>query len=341
MTSNNFLLCCVVRQTTQWMNQQLVDFYSHLNEAVITTNDFEEGTKFRKREKVQQFAYCGLNPMYRHYLSFDLDEQGAAFKFEDTNLPAPTIITINPANKHCHYLYHLKTPVAYHKNSRSKPQQYFEAIQDAVTTRLKADTAYSHTITKNPLHERWQVITNRTSYDLGDFLEYVDINKLNLDKSLMEKMDCRGRNDLLFHTLRLWGYRSVHKFITEESWRQEAQNKAQEINNGFSDPLPFKEIINTANATSKWIWKNRHTLGGREKILVFTNESAHERMSKGAEYTNALRTKNAIQTIQKAVNELLASGLNITQKTVQIKCGLNIKTVRKYWSNINKQALNH
>ena len=37
------------------MNEILHDFYNHLNEAVITTNDFEDGTKFRKR------AYCGLN----------------------------------------------------------------------------------------------------------------------------------------------------------------------------------------------------------------------------------------------------------------------------------------
>jgi len=318
------------------MNQQLEDFYSHLNEAVITTNDFEEGTKFRKREKVKQFAYCGLNPKYRHYLSFDLDEQGSAFKFEDVNLPTPTIITINPINKHCHYLYHLKTAVAYHDNSRSKPQQYFEAVQDAMTNQLGADKAFSHTITKNPLHTKWQVITNNASYDLGDFLEYIDISKPILDKGLIEKMGCRGRNDLLFHTLRLWGYRSVHKFISEQSWRQEARNKAQEINISFSDPLPYKEVLDTANATSKWIWKNRHNLGGREKVLSFTNETPQERMSKGAEYTNALRSKKAIQTIQQAVNSLSASGLSITQKCAQIKCGLNIKTVRKYWSQINK-----
>ena len=43
------------------MNQQLANFYDHLNTAVITTNDFQEGTLFRKREKVSQFAYCGLN----------------------------------------------------------------------------------------------------------------------------------------------------------------------------------------------------------------------------------------------------------------------------------------
>lgn len=320
------------------MNQQLEDFYSHLNKAVITTNDFDEGTKFRKREKVQQFAYCGLNPKYRQYLSFDLDEQGSAFKFENVNLPPPTIITINPVNKHCHYLYHLNTPVAFHENSRSKPQQYFEAVQDAMTHRLKADTAYSHTITKNPLHKRWQVITNKASYDLGDFLEYVEINKLNVDKTIIDKLECGGRNDLLFHTLRLWGYRAVHKFTNEENWRQEAQNKAQEININFSNPLPYKEVLHTANTTSKWIWRNRDQLGGREKILNFTNESAHERMSKGAEYTNGIRTKKAIQAIQEAVYILLATGINVTQKSVQIKCGLNIKTIRKYWQQVNTQA---
>ena len=50
------------------MNTQLDDFYNHLNEAVITTNDFNEGTKFRKREKVAQYSYCGLNQKYRRYL---------------------------------------------------------------------------------------------------------------------------------------------------------------------------------------------------------------------------------------------------------------------------------
>ena len=45
------------------MNQQLQDFYTHLNKAVITTNDFAEGTRDRKREKVAEFAYCELNDL--------------------------------------------------------------------------------------------------------------------------------------------------------------------------------------------------------------------------------------------------------------------------------------
>lgn len=323
------------------MNLELTDFYKHLNEAVVTTDDFEEGTKFRKREKVSQFAYCGLNPMYRHYLSFDLDDSGSAFRYEAVGLPPPTIITINRKNAHCHYLYKLKTPVAYHANSRAKPQQFFEAIQDAMTKCLKADTAFTHTLTKNPLHPRWEVITNPASYHLSDFLEYIDLPKHSAIKPLPDDMNVRGRNDQLFHTLRLWGYHAVQSYISEESWLQEAQSQATAINDSFTCPLPCKEVHDTAKASAKWIWKNRHNFSIRQKVLSFTNESAHERMSKGADYTNAIRTKKTIQAIQDTVNEMLASGHTITPMSVQIRSGLNIKTIRKYLPKINLQPVKH
>jgi hypothetical protein len=169
------------------MNQQLEDFYNHLNRSVVTTNDFAEGTKFRKRGKVDQFAYCGLNPVYRAYLSFDLDSPASAFRFEDVNLPAPTIITVNRTNGHSHMLYRLNTPVAYHRNSRSAPQDYFEAIQSAMESRLSADTAFNHTLTKNPLHPAWEVITFPTSYDLTDFAEWIELPKRRIAHSLPGK----------------------------------------------------------------------------------------------------------------------------------------------------------
>jgi hypothetical protein len=277
------------------MNRQLNDFYAHLNESVVTTNDFEEGTKFRKREKVDQFAYCGLNPMYRHYLSFDLDIPGSAFRYEDMALPPPTIITINPVNAHCHYLYQLKTPVAYHGNSRPKPQRMFEGIQDAMTKCLKADTAFAHALTKNPLHPKWKVITNPAIYDLGDFLEYDGLRQTQAIGQLPDEVieTILGRNDQLFHTLRFWGYRAVHHFQDETGWHEEMQSKAAEINASFSCPLPCKEARDTAKASAKWIWKNRHTLSGRDRVLKFTTETAHERMSEGARYTNATRSAKA------------------------------------------------
>jgi len=314
------------------MNQQLENFYSHLNEAVITTNDFEEGTKFRKRSKVDQFAYCGLNPVYRKYLSFDLDEAGSAFRYEEVNLPAPTIITINPQNAHCHYLYELRTAVAYHENSRHKPQEYFEATQNAMTSCFKADTAFTHTLTKNPLNSRWQVITNPVKYDLVDFQEYIDLPSKWLTKSLCNTSMIRGRNDHLFHTLRLWGYRQVHSYINEQSWINEAINKALEINVNFLVPLPYKAVRDTAKGTAGWIWKHRHELRSRPKVMSFTDESAHERMSKGADYTNAIRKQKALDCLKNAVLKLTEKQIYPSPLLVQAESGLNIKTVRKYWS---------
>lgn len=317
------------------MNPILQDFYTHLNEAVVTTNDFEEGTKFRKREKVRDFAYCGLNPMYRHYLSFDLDKPASAFRYEAVGLPPPTIVTINPVNTHCHYLYQLKTPVAYHEGSRSSPQDFFEGIQDAMTQTLGADPAFTHQLTKNPLHERWRVITTPAQYDLSVLGEYLPAKSLSIPVGKVEEQAIRGRNDQLFHTLRFWAYQAVHRFSTPEGWQQGIQAKAAEINAAFAKPLPAKEVHDSAKACGRWVWKHRHSLGHKSKVLSFTNESAHERMSQGAHYTNALRSQKAIHALQQAAAGLRSSGRLVTPLALQEASGLNIKTVRKYLGQID------
>jgi hypothetical protein len=314
------------------MNQQLEDFYNHLNEAVVTTNDFTKGTKFRKREKVDQFAYCGLNPVYRAYLSFDVDQPASAFRFEDVDLPAPTIITVNRENGHCHMLYRLNTPVAYHKNSRSAPQDYFEAIQLAMESRLSADTAFNHTITKNPLHPAWEVITFPTSYDLADFTEWVDLPRWSAVHSLPEHIQIQGRNDELFHTLRMWAYGAVRRHDNMDAWYRSALAQAENINGHFSRPLPFSEIKATARSVAKWHWKNRNSADSRRHVLTFTNENALARMRSGAEYTNSLRREKSLAKLRLAAQQLIpVYGRELSPRLLVEHTGMNIKTVRKYY----------
>lgn len=314
------------------MNQQLEDFYNHLNEAVVTTNDFTEGTKFRKRWKVEQFAYCGLNPVYRAYLSFDLDSPASAFQFEDVNLPAPTIITVNRRNGHCHMLYRLNTPVAYHKNSRSAPQDYFEAIQSAMEFRLSADPAFNHTLTKNPLHPAWEVITFPTSYDLSDFAEWIDLPRWKTAQSLPAHIQIEGRNDELFHTLRLWAYSAVRQHGDQDAWHQSVLARAEEINSHFVRPLPLSEIKATAKSVARWHWKNRHSADSRRHVLSFTDETATERMSSGADYTNAVRRQKSLDSLIAAANELYpVYGNELSRRLLTEHTGMNIKTVNKYF----------
>jgi hypothetical protein len=316
------------------MNQQLEDFYNHLNEAVVTTNDFADGTKFRKREKVDQFAYCGLNPVYRAYLSFDLDEPASAFRFEEVNLPTPTIVTVNRKNGHSHMLYRLNTPVAYHKNSRSAPQDYFEAIQLAMESRLSADTAFNHTITKNPLHQAWEVITFPTSYDLSDFTEWIDLPRWSAKHSLPDHIQIQGRNDELFHTLRMWAYGAVRQHDDMDAWYRSALAQAEDINGHFDRPLPFFEIKATARSVAKWHWKNRNSTDSRRHVLTFTNETARARMRSGAEYTNLLRREKSLAKLRLAAQQLSpVYGRELSPRLLAEHTGMNIKTVRKYYLN--------
>lgn len=314
------------------MNQQLEEFYSHLNEAVVTTNDFAEGTKFRKREKVDQFAYCGLNPVYRAYLSFDIDKPASAFRFEDVNLPAPTIITVNRKNGHCHMLYRLNTPVAYHENSRSAPQDYFEAIQSEMESRLSADTAFNHTLTKNPLHPAWEVITFPTRYDLTDFTEWIELPKRSTTKRLPDDVAFRGRNDELFHTLRFWAYGAVHAHVNAEAWHREVLAKAIEIDETFDVSLPYSEVKATAKSVASGTWKKRHGLHNRQRVLTFADEPAVERMRCGAEYTNAVRRQKSLETLIAAATHLHPTyGNELSPRLLMEHTGMNIKTVRKYY----------
>jgi hypothetical protein len=313
------------------MNQQLQDFYNHLNTAVLTTNDFADGTRYRKREKVAQFAYCGLNPMYRSYLSLDLDFPGAAHRFEELHVPVPTIVTTNRANGHCHYLYRLVTPVAYHDKARSQPQEYFEALQDEMTRRLGADAAFTHTLTKNPLHDRWIVETFPAEYHLSDFAEYFELPPRKTAVRLRGDGTSRGRNHELFNTLRFWAYGAVHSHTSEETWLTTVQHQATAINACFARPLPFKEVRDTAKTTGLWAWKHRHELHVCPKVLSFTDETATERMQAGAEYTNQKRRQKAQDFIRAAVEELLPLyGNELGTRLLATHTGQNIKTVRKY-----------
>lgn len=313
------------------MNQQLQDFYSHLNDSVITTNDFAKGTRFRKREKVAQFAYCGLNRVYRSYLSFDLDYPGAGRKFEELHIPTPSIVTTNRANGHCHYLYRLITPVAFHQGGRSKPQNFFKAIEQEMTLKLKADPAFTHTLTKNPLHERWIVESFSGRYHLSDFTEYFDLPSRKITPALLETCSVRGRNDELFHTLRYWAYKAVQAATSEDALFQSALQQATLINATFSKPLDLAEIKHTAKATSRWVWKHRHELNTRPKVLHFTTENATERMQAGATFTNEKRRGKSLTIVRDACAELLPIyGAELTPRILAVHTHLNIKTIRKY-----------
>lgn len=130
----------------------LNSFIEALPEKVRSTDDFEYGTRFRKKENALKFRYVEANQFYKKHIILDIDEPGSAYWWEERNLPPPTIVIVNPKNAHCHYLYELNVPVYYTENAKRAPQKFYENTDIALTNALDADLAYVGKFVKNPLH---------------------------------------------------------------------------------------------------------------------------------------------------------------------------------------------
>ena len=184
-------------------------------------------------------------------LAFDIDHDDPMI-YTDFNLPAPTIITLNKNNGRSHLLYYLKAPVNTHSDIA---KNYLADIYDAVTNTLQADTNYSTYNTKNFLNtDLYRVYGSLETRELGDFREFL---KIQPKKEKRPAISYFSRNCELFDTVRFYAYRVKRDFTSYESFFEHIHRKAQETNIGlFTNPLPYKEVRDTAKSISKWTWGN-------------------------------------------------------------------------------------
>lgn len=311
------------------------NFIDALPEKVRSTDWFDEGTKFRKKENALKHRYVELHQLYKKFIALDIDEPASAYRWEEQSLPPPSYVVINPVNTHCHYLYELKTPVYYTEEARRAPQRFYEATDIALTNLLGADTAFVGRLVKNPLHPSWRTICHQVSYDLEDFAEYgLDLRNDKRKKQLRDSG--AGRNTTLFDTLRYWAYQEVKKQGSFELFQQVLDQEALSINRFFLDNLngllPVKEVLSTAKSVGKWTWKHRHSIGNQKNrgVLELPDEMPiKERQSQGAAYTNVVRTEGVDEKIKQAIHMCKQRGLIVTPGNLE-KCGLAGSTYRKH-----------
>ena len=311
-------------------------FIEALPEKVRSTDDFHEhGTRFRKKSNALKCRYVEINQFYKKHIVLDIDKPGSAYWWDEKNIPPPTIITINPKNAHCHYLYELKTPVYYTEGARRAPQKYFENTDSALTNALSADLNYVGKFTKNPLHPSWRVIKHNATYDLEDFAEYIDLQKHKKKQKLESSIE--GRNSTLFDNLRFWAYQEVKQHGSYTTFQDAVDKQAQSINMMFVDYLkgilPAKEVLSTARSVGAWTWKHRFSIGNGTKnrgILNLPDEmSLAEKQSKGAEYSHIVRTEKIDDKIKQAIHQCKSHGLNLTSGNLE-KYGLSRSTFSKH-----------
>ena len=283
-----------------------------------------------------------LNQLYKKYIVLDLDIPGSAFLWDDLGLPPPTIVTVNPINAHCHYLYELVTPVIYTPAGRAAPQRYYEAIERALTEKLKADTAYIGKFTKSPFYPGHKVICHNRRYELDDFKEW-GIQPAAVKHSRKKHPDAdKGRNCRLFHDLRLWAYDEVKKHHCPEAFQRAIEAQAFVFNILLtSDPqgtLQSSEVMHTVRSVSKWTWKRRFDLRCRKTVLNLpTDLDLCQKQAAGARHAHECRNSKSLQCILGIAQQLKTQGKPITQQAVALATKKSLSTIKRYWSKVDQQ----
>lgn len=311
------------------------EFIESLPPKVRCTNDFEEGLAFRKKERALQHKYIALNQSYKKYIAVDIDKPGASHLWDEKGLPAPTIITINPKNAHCHCLWELKTPVIYTEKGRLKPQKWFEAIEASITQIIGGDLAYGGLVTKTPNHPAWHSEFYNASYDLEDFKEYFDI--LPSRKIAIQPHE-KGRNNTLFTTVYSYGRKIAPKLNSEEKLIDELVSYGQSVNEAFLDifgsVLPYKEALNTSRSAARRAWRMRHAKFDNKNRGILADQitddmSLTERRKLGAQYSHVVRTEKIDEKIKAAIHKCQQRGLSLTSGNLG-KFGLSMSTYYKH-----------
>jgi hypothetical protein len=195
---------------------------------------------------------------------FDVDRRGAAYAWDDADLPPPTWTAINRENGHAHIAWGWQVPVKVEGDGAStKALRYLAAIEGCISERLGADSGYRGVTTKNPLHPQWVVDHpgRLLLYELDDLAEWLPELPAYRPPRRTQEQAGLGRNVMLFDELRKWACRAIRDYWGSgprgwDEWLACCESRAGTVNAGFSMALHWSEVRHTAKSVARWTWKH-------------------------------------------------------------------------------------
>lgn len=308
------------------MTSQLELFEDHLPFTPYCTDEKIAGLQIQQKAKAILKKYIQHNQPTKHrWLVYDCDYSGVLEHIASQFLPVPNIIVTNPASGHSHLFYGLKTPVCTSDNGRKKPLHLLSKIDFVLCQALQADQRYAGLISQNPLKvDHWQVQQiNQNSWDLGDFLEYLELPEKLPRRS---KVVGFGRNVTLFENARLYAYKQVIAFrlaSTQEKFFDSVLSNCQSINQSFPVPLGFSEVKATAKSIARWTWKH---YTGRVEDEVFSKIQARRGKLGGLKSGVSRVSKNEEKRLK--ARQMSLEGM--TQTAIAKLLGVNQRTIGRW-----------
>ena len=293
-------------------------------------------TNIRPKRTAIDKKYIQVNqPSIDYYLVFDLDYEYSALAWSEMNLPAPTWVSKNPVNGHCHIVYALSAGVCTSSMARRAPLKYLAAIQSAYTEKLKADRSYARLLTKNPLHDAWQTTWwTDEKYTLDYLADFVDLTGHPLRGKESHGL---GRNCELFENVAHWAYKEVRQYWSPEynsKWQNAVVSYTEALNAQFIVPLPYSEVKSISKSIANFVirhfspekFRESQAIKGRKGGLAGSIENKVKAgalggsLSKGGgrplSQNQQLLTAIVNKKAQGLSNRGIAEDLNISTSTV-------------------------
>lgn len=227
---------------------------SSLGDWLACSDDLGNVIRLPKENAFKKPYIAPNNSSFINCLLFDIDTPEAGAAWLDCDAPMPNWICQNPNNGHAHYGYQLIAPVPRTLKARASPQRYLARIEHGLNSKLGADSAYAHFLTKTPEHPKHRTVWGRVQpYSLDEIAEWLgDDLPLKIKRSAAVG---EGRNVTLFDGLRYWAYRERLKHNNFDHWFNTCLSYAHGLNQ-FNSPLQNNEVRHTATSVAKWTWQN-------------------------------------------------------------------------------------
>ena len=323
------------------MAEQLSPVYARLYENLplkpYCSNHLSSGLNIRPKPTAFTYAYLQLNtPKILRYLVFDVDYEGAAWSWDEVELPTPTFIVINPENAHAQLIYELNTPVLCWDNARQKPIRFLEAIRRAYVEKLLADAGFVSPVSKNPASNRWLVLHFEVRYDLGDLADWVLLSQQHFLplRGQREGFASLGRNCYLFSEGRFYAYDVVKHCAIQNELYFKVYAYLEAVNvKTFADPLPENERRHITKSISKWTWQRRENFleySGRHRRKTKDDAELLARQVQSAYNTAEMKRAATEEKIRKAMDQFLREGRRITKAAIAREAGVTRRTLDRY-----------
>lgn len=313
-----------------------------MNKVKVSNKDYFQIIRSKRNaSKYPHIQYNHLSGV--NYIAIDIDND-VFNTLEETNLN-PNLVVANSRNNKAHCYFRLNEFVGTTANSSFKAQKAMRLLQNSLNNYMDGDKAFNGMQAKNPLHSDYRVLSfSNQGYDFDELFDNIPDEHIYIYKpeivETKESVYAPGRNSYIFEVTRQHAYKQKALCSSIEQLFKEVDNYAKIANGNLTEPLDLNEIKHIVKSITKFTW-NKYT-GGDGKNRGVLNLAAYghdltlqDKQVIGANHTNKTQRENTEQLLNDCLVELQAQGKKATQKAVAELSGKSLKTVKRYWKQIN------